>query len=708
MTAERVILHVGLDLPGDARFDYLSPLEVQIPQPPIGQRVLVPWSKGYAVGIVLAVDQHTEVPAAKLRCAECWLSDAPPATQSWLEFAEFAARYYQRGEGEAILQTMPAALRDANRYRQTEEGWQSAPLKTARRRLQKLTEASAKGSPSTNDPGQKFELNPEQQSAVVAIDTAHQPVLIHGITGSGKTEVYLEAVASAVAKGRQALVLVPEINLTPQLLSRFERRFPSKIIVSMHSGLADGERTLAWLAAAEGIADIVIGTRMAVFSALPRIGLIVVDEEHDPSYKQQDGMRYSARDLAIWRARQNNVPAVLGSATPSLESWANARQGRYQLTRLRERAHAGARLPEIVLVDSNKEKSAEGFVPSVTLALRDNLEQGLQSLVFLNRRGYAPVLTCAACAWVSGCTRCTANLVMHRGTAGKSARLRCHHCGWDSALPRQCPTCGNVDLAPLGRGTQRIEETLAGLLPGARIARIDADSTRRKGSAEKLFAQVHGSEIDVLVGTQMVAKGHDFEHVSLVVVLGADAALYSHDFRASERLFAQLMQVAGRAGRATTPGRVLLPTRYPDHPLYAALAKHDYASYAGILLEERKEASLPPFSHQAMLRAEARTLDAALAFLADAARVARELESELGDTGQPAFAARVNVFDPVPMGLTRLANVERAQLLVECLSRARLQAFLKAWLEAMGGRSSGRKATAGGVKWQLEVDPLEI
>jgi primosomal protein N' (replication factor Y) len=706
MMAARTILHVGLDLPGDARFDYLPPQDAALPECVIGQRVLVPWSRGSAVGVVLSQDSSTEVPEEKLRHIQSWLTDAPALTTDWLEFAHFAARYYQRGEGEAILQTLPAALRDAHRYRETEQGWESAPLKTARKRLQKRLDARAQTSAQASS-SSHFELNEHQLAAIETIHRANTPVLLHGITGSGKTEVYLEAVAKAVESGRQALVLVPEINLTPQLLGRFERRFPQKLIYSLHSGLTDGERTLAWYAAATGDADILIGTRMSVFAALPRLGLIVVDEEHDASYKQQEGLRYSARDLAIWRGSKLGIPIVLGSATPSLESWSNAQLGRYQLAQLPQRAHAGARLPEIVLIDSSKEKSIEGFVPSVTQALRENLERGQQSLVFLNRRGYAPVLTCAACAWVSGCERCTANLVMHRAQGARNARLRCHHCGWDTALPRHCPTCGNADLAPLGRGTQRIEETLSGLLPGARIARIDADSTSRKGSAEKLFAQVHDSEIDVLVGTQMVAKGHDFEHVTLVVVLGADAALYSHDFRASERLFAQLMQVAGRAGRAKVPGRVLLPTRYPAHPLYAALARHDYPMYAGALLEERRESSLPPFSYQAMLRAEARTLDVALSFLTEAAQLARDHVAE--DRHHDAEGAPVvHVFDPVPMSLTRLANIERAQLLVECKSRTRLQSFLKAWLESLGGRSSGRKAATGGVKWQLEVDPLDI
>ena len=424
-----------------------------------------------------------------------------------------------------------------------------------------------------------------------------------------------------------------------------------------------------------------------MFAPLPRLGLIIVDEEHDPSYKQQEGLRYSARDLAVWRAHQLRLPVLLGSATPSLESWWNAEQGRYRCITMAERARAGAVLPTMRLIDTSVDQARDGLSQAVRQALEQTHARGEQSLVFMNRRGYAPVLACAACGWVAGCKRCTAHAVFHKA----DGRLHCHHCGWETRVPVACPTCGNLDLAPLGRGTQRIEENLAAALPGARIARIDADSTRRKGSASALFEQMHAGAIDVLVGTQMVAKGHDFERVSLVVVLGADAALFSADFRAPERLFQQLMQVAGRAGRAATPGRVLIQTRYPTHPMFAALVAHDYAHYAHQLIEERRDAGLPPFTHQAILRAEAKKLETALAFLQDA----RGLVAAEG----------VRAYDPVPMTLTRLANIERAQLLVESASRAVLQAFLPRWTAALGVRGAVR---ARGVRWHLEVDPLDI
>ena len=544
------------------------------------------------------------------------------------------------------------------------------------------------------------ELTDEQSQAVQAIAAAQgfAPFLLHGVTGSGKTEVYLSAL-EALFQARpsaQALVLVPEINLTPQFEAAFRARFASlpgdESIVTLHSAMADGERARSWLAAHAGRARIVLGTRLAVLASLPELALIVVDEEHEPAYKQQEGLRYSARDLAIWRAKQRGIAVVLGSATPSLESWWQAEQGRYRRLALTRRAVADAALPTVKLIDLEEERrrgrgSVDGISGPLAAALKARLERGEQSLVFLNRRGYAPVLACDACGWLAGCPRCTAYVVLH-----KSERtLRCHHCGWESRVPRACPECGNVDIAPLGRGTQRVEETLAALVPGARVLRIDADSTRRKGSAQALFSDVHAGEVDILVGTQMIAKGHDFRRVSLVGVLNADAALFSHDFRAGERLFAQLMQVSGRAGRAGLPGEVLVQTRYPRHALYHALARHDYVGFANATLAERREAQLPPFVYQALLRAEARTLEAALAFLGQAAAV----------LGQIPAAERVTVYDAVPMTIVKVANVHRAQLLVESGSRASLLATLRAWQPAL-------RTFKGVMRWSVEVDPLDI
>ena len=543
-------------------------------------------------------------------------------------------------------------------------------------------------------------LTDEQAQAVQAIAKSRgfSPFLLHGVTGSGKTEVYLRAIEALfdAEPAAQALVLVPEINLTPQFEAAFRARFAGRSgdesIVTLHSAMADGERVRSWLAAHTGRARIVLGTRLAVLASMPALALIVVDEEHEPAYKQQEGLRYSARDLAIWRAKQRGIPVVLGSATPSLESWWHAQQGRYRQLSLARRAVAAAALPTVKMIDLEEERrrgrgSVDGISGPLAAALKARLERGEQSLVFLNRRGYAPVLACDACGWVAGCPRCSAYVVLHKGEHA----LRCHHCGWEARVPRACPDCGNVDIAPLGRGTQRVEETLAALVPGARVLRIDADSTRRKGSAQTLFSNVHAGEVDILVGTQMIAKGHDFQRVSLVAVLNADAALFSHDFRAGERLFAQLMQVSGRAGRAGLPGEVLVQTRYPRHALYHALARHDYVGFANATLGERRDAHLPPFVYQALLRAEGRTLEAALSFLGQAS-------AALADV--PA-AERVTVYDAVPMTIVKVANVHRAQLLLESASRASLLATLRAWQPLL-------RALKGVIRWSVEVDPLDI
>nr|WP_174988096.1 primosomal protein N' [Pandoraea pneumonica] len=523
------------------------------------------------------------------------------------------------------------------------------------------------------------------------------PFLLYGVTGSGKTEVYLRAVAEALREREaQVLVLVPEINLTPQLEGVFRSRFPNETLVTLHSGLAEGERARHWLAAHRGEARIVLGTRLAVMASLPHLRLIVVDEEHDPSYKQQEGLRYSARDLAIWRANRLRIPVVLGSATPSLDSWRRAEQGRYVRLSMPERATPDAVLPRVSLIDMDIERKRqrtvhEGLSQTLLAAIKARFEAGEQSLLFLNRRGYAPVLNCDACGWVSDCRRCSAHMVLHK----PERRLRCHHCGAESRIPHACPDCGNQDLAPLGRGTQRIEEALAEHFPDARLARIDADSTRRKGSAQALFAQVHAGEVDVLIGTQMVAKGHDFRNVTLVGVVNADSALFSHDFRAAERLFAQLMQVAGRAGRAARaegPGDVLIQTRYASHPLFGSLMRHDYAGFAAQQLEERRVALLPPYTHQALLRAEARKLDDAMAFLKQAREIA---------AGPDLNDPRISLWDPVPMTMVRIAGTDRAQLVVESPHRGALQRFLAGWM-------AGLRALKAPVRWHLEVDPLEI
>jgi primosomal protein N' (replication factor Y) len=469
-------------------------------------------------------------------------------------------------------------------------------------------------------------------------------------------------------------------------MQEFGERFPEVPLVSLHSGLADGERTRHWLQAQSGTAAIVLGTRLAAFVPLPKLGLIVVDEEQDASFKQQDGLRYSARDVAVFRARQAGVPIVLGSATPALETSARALSGRYRLLRLEQRAVPQAQLPLVHTVDMRKHKLEDGLAPPVVQALQACLARGEQSLVFLNRRGYAPVLMCPACDWVSGCERCSTRMVLHLA----DRQLRCHHCGASAPIPRHCPNCGNADIHPFGRGTQRLETTLSARFPEARVLRIDRDSTRNKGSFARMLADIHGGRADILVGTQILAKGHDFPNLTLVAVLNADAALYSADYRAPERLFAQLVQVAGRAGRAGLPGEVLIQTQYPRHPLYLALAQHDYPGFARTLLAEREQAGFPPYVFEAVLRAEAAELKTALAFLREATALAG-----------PAPAGIV-LYDAVPMSVARLAERERAQLLVQSTSRKALQAYLAAWSAKLYA------APQRAVRWHLDVDPTEF
>ena len=752
-----VFVRVALDHPLPTLFDY----RCDAAEPPLpGTLVSVPFGRRQVVGLVCEVTAHSDVRVDKLRALDSLCDACPPLSAEWLALAAFAADYYQRGLGEVALPALPQALRDPSRwarllapeelYRLLPAGRAALPdalparasalrklaqaliaaeagaLRVADARAihpkavatldawqtegwvdREVTEAAAlaRVAPPPGGAAQQAALpalptlTGEQAAAVEAIRGANgfAPFLLHGVTGSGKTEVYLRALAAILAArpDAQALVLVPEINLTPQFEAAFRARFAAlegTSIVTLHSGLAEGERARNWFAAHTGRARIVLGTRLAVLASLPKLAIIVVDEEHDPAYKQQEGLRYSARDLAIWRAKQLDLPVVLGSATPSLESWWQADQGRYTRLTLSRRAVAEAVLPTVKLIDLEEERrrgraSVEGLSGPLVAALKTRLERGEQSLVFLNRRGYAPQLACDACGWVAGCPRCSAYVVLHK----PERALRCHHCGWEARIPRSCPDCGNVDIAPLGRGTQRVEETLASAVPGARVLRIDADSTRRKGSAQALFSDVHAGEVDILVGTQMIAKGHDFQRVSLVGVLNADTALFSHDFRASERLFAQLMQVSGRAGRAGLPGEVLVQTRYPRHALYHALGRHDYVGFANSTLAERRDAHLPPFVYQALLRAEGRTLEAALVFLQQAAAALAEMPS----------AERVTVYDAVPLTIVKVMHVHRAQLLIESASRGALQATLRAWQPVL-------RKLKGVLRWNLEVDPLDI
>jgi primosomal protein N' (replication factor Y) len=665
LSSEPGVLKVALDVPRPALFDYL---DAEPPAARPGDRVVVPFGKRQRVGVVIERAAASAVDASRLKRIARVLIGAPRLPADWLEFMRFLASYYQRPLGETVVGALPPRLRSVR------------PLPKRRGEDQMAAAVPAFFSP--------HQPNAAQAQAIEQIAAAlgtFRVFLLHGVTGSGKTEVYLRLIARVREAGGQALVLVPEIGLTPQLEARFRAAFPGERIAVLHSALADAPRTHAWLDAATGAAGIVLGTRLAVLAPLPRLALVVVDEEHDPSFKQQEGLRYSGRDAAVFRARLAGCPAVLGTATPSLEAWQNARAGRYERLELPDRAVPGARLPEVRTVDLRAHRPEHGFAAPLVEAMRARLARAEQSLVFINRRGYAPVLACEACGWAAGCTRCSARLVLHAA----DARLRCHHCGLEAAIPRACPVCGNPDLRAHGRGTQRVEEALAALFPGARLARIDRDSVRRRGAMQAALAAAMRGEADILIGTQLLAKGHDFPALTLVGVLGADHALLSSDYRAAERLYATLAQVAGRAGRRESPGEVLIQTRYPQHPLFAALAHHDYGAFADAQLAEREAAGFPPCVHEAALRAEARKLDAALGFLR-------------GIAASIAPPPEVRVYDPVPHLLARRAGYERAQLLAQSRSRAALQRLLARWSERLFA-SPPRE-----VRWHLDVDPIEF
>ncbi|WP_028535854.1 primosomal protein N' [Paludibacterium yongneupense] len=725
--AEQRQVRIAVDVPLFGTFSYLTDLTLVD-----GQRVQVPFGPRKLCGIVANLIPGEGVDPSRLKPVLAVFDELPALPAEFLELIRFCASYYHYPFGQTLFTALPTAMRDAAPVRvRDERDWrlsaagcrEAGPAARQKARLA-LWQALLAGAQSTSmlrsitpqagkwlsewsDLGwverveaggmecavsDRPELTGEQQAALNAIlgaGAGFAPWVLHGVTGSGKTEVYLRLIERELLAGRQALVLVPEINLTPQLLERFASRFPATRLAVLHSHLSDGERLNAWLDAWLGRAGIVIGTRLSVFVPLPRVGLIVVDEEHDGSFKQQDGLRYHARDLAIWRARRAGVPIVLGSATPSLETMSNVDAGRYRRIVLTQRAHAEARLPQVRLVDIRRMKRIEGLAEPALEALSGAVAQRQLSLVYINRRGFAPVVACGECGWTSGCSRCSAKLVVHL----RERILRCHHCGWEEAVPKVCPTCGNVDIRPLGEGTQRLEAGLTRMIPGARVLRIDRDTTQHKQAWDEIYRKVQAGEVDILVGTQMLAKGHDFGAMSLVVVVNADGGLYSADYRASERLFAQLLQVAGRAGRAGTPGRVLVQTQWPDHPLYQALLTHDFDGYAAQLLRERREAGFPPACHQAMLRADARTLEEAEAFLKSVRACA------------DAFAGEVRISGPAPALMVRLANRERAQLVFEVGQRPALHHFLnqlQSCVEELARRHGH------GLRWSLDVDPQEM
>lgn len=734
-----VILKVALDVPLDRLFDYLSGgLIVQV-----GQRVLVPFGRRSQIGIVMALTDTSEFAIEKLKPVSQVFADEQPLDHEILSLIKFSADYYQYPFGQALLSSLPARLRQIapavsrKQYvyqlttlglsvgleaipkrqpllRRVFEALKTGELLTeseldtissgARKAAKQLVQLEWVSSQQVHATPRVAELpapvapelNEDQALAVDSIVQVAQDFsawLLHGITGSGKTEVYMRLMQHVLQQGdAQVLVLVPEINLTPQLEARFRSRLSSFALVTLHSNLSEGERLQHWQLAQSGQAKIIIGTRLSVFTPLPNLKLIIIDEEHDSSFKQQDSMRYHARDVALVRAKRLNIPVVLGSATPALESWHNAtasstKANKYNLLSLNQRAVTAAQLPQVDCIDSSKVHLQQGLTPQLINALRLRLARKEQSLLFINRRGYSPVLLCSACHWIAPCMRCSSKLVVHLG----QRKLRCHHCGHEQKIPSQCPSCGNADLHPTGQGTQRLEQTLIQLFPSARIARVDRDSTSTKNSLVKILQQVHAQEIDILVGTQMLAKGHDFPNLTLVGVIDTDSALHSPDFRASERLFAQLMQVAGRAGRADKAGQVIIQTQFPEHELFNALRSHDYVTYANALLQEREQVQFPPFVFTALLRAEANDYKLAQQFLQHAFTIARGLSQD------------VLVYDPVRPQMERLKGMERGHVLMQATQRLALQKLLRNLVAQLRGTSIAAK-----VRWSVDVNPLEF
>ena len=698
------------------------------PLPP-GTRVLVPFRNKTVVGIVWETDIAPDMDTARILSVQTAFVEENPLPQSWRDLLAFTSRYYHYPTGQAVFAALPQGLKETRAvempqpplfYALNEAGraqtppparfnkkaalWDAllsggmtmAALKQVNVQAAKLIEDWAEqGWIETTEAAKpvlrssEFQLNADQQQASDEIQTtfgSFQPFLLYGITGSGKTEVYFDAMAKVLAQGRQVLFLLPEINLTPQLLKRVENRFADVPTAVLHSQMAAGKRTQDYLRAMLGQAKLVIGTRLAVFTPMDDVGLIVVDEEHDGSFKQDNELRYHARDLAVWRAKQSGCPVVLGSATPSLESWHKAQSGAYRLLQLTERAHTAAQLPQVEILNVGRLKLDNGFSPQALQLLKQNFEAGGMSLVYLNRRGFAPALFCGDCGHTFGCPNCSAKMVLHQ----RARQLRCHHCDHREPIPYKCPDCGNQDLTAVGHGTQRVEETLRAFLPKATIVRVDRDSTAHKNDWADLYRRIADNEIDILVGTQMLAKGHDFARLNLVIVLNADGSLYSADFRAPERLFAELMQVSGRAGRADKPGKVLIQTQLPEHPVFAAVKAQDYAVFAENELNERQMFAMPPFGFQTAVRADAPRVADAMEFL-NAAK----------ETLAPLLPESVSQFGAAPMLMVRLAERERAQIFLESTSRQDLHRAVSLWVQVLQQNRDGK------IRWSVDVDVQE-
>ena len=730
------VLRVAVPTPLRRSFDYLPPKDIELSALKPGVRLRLPFGRSEVVGILLEVTQQAQVAAVRLKRAIQPLDAEPILSPDLLWLLQWASQYYQHPIGEVFQQALPVLLRQGRparskgleHWRLTATGqtldandvsraprqaellallkphpngisaselnrqqtqWRPVMARLLEKTWVEKTERPA-SPPPTQPAGVIPELNNDQQQAVsriLATEGNYHAFLLDGVTGSGKTEVYLRVIESLLADNQQVLVLVPEIGLTPQLVSRFRRRFHATPIVVLHSGLNDQERLQAWLSAAKGEAGVIIGTRSALLTPLARPGMIIVDEEHDLSFKQQEGFRYSARDLAVVRARHLNIPVILGSATPALESLYNCDRERFTRLHLPERAGT-ASVPEFSLLDVRGQKLDNGLSAQLLTHIQSHLDSDGQVLLFINRRGFAPVLMCHDCGWHARCNRCDAHMTVHQ----HAHRLRCHHCGSERPLPVNCPDCAGTEMLQVGYGTERVEQVLQAHFPTTAILRIDRDTTRRKGAMQAMLEQVKQGKSQILVGTQMLAKGHHFPNLTLVGLLDADYGLFSADFRAAERLGQLVLQVAGRAGRAERRGEVLIQTHHPESPLLQNLLSHDYGRFAQALLAERQAANLPPFSHLALLRAEAVDSQAPLRFLEEARIQADTLN-----------CAGVELYGPFPAPMERRAGRSRAQLLLQSNSRSILQQLLTSWLQRLETLKSGRK-----VRWSIDVDPLEM
>ena len=705
-----IVVQVVVDKPLAQGFDYLWDSERLECPPEVGHLVQVPFGRSSLVGVIIKVSTHSDFEIDKLKLVS-QLAPLPAVDPAALRLINFASQYYIHALGETIIPTIPKMWKKP-------ESWEKIPKKLI------AAEQKKKKNPQqekTEGLIHESALNEEQKQALEKLCNSEKKkefrvTLLQGQTGSGKTAVFLNWLTKALYdKSAQALILVPEINLTPQLERRVRAYFPEKKMVVLHSGVTEKERGIAWHEAMTGKAQIILGTRLAVLTPLPNLCAIVVDEEHDPSYKQQDGIRYSARDLAIWRAHDVNIPILLSSATPSLETWMAAKAGRYGHIRLDQRAH-GAQLPRVHLIntrdprnqyspgDIGKPQGKSVVTKTLANAISKNLEAKKQSLILINRRGYAPVLSCGACTWLSKCQQCSSYMVLHKaGALAKKSVLSCHHCGLVKSIPSHCPDCGNADLKTLGQGTQKIEDSIGDMWDGARVLRVDTDSSRSSKGAEELFQEIHQGNVDIVVGTQMIAKGHDYQNIGLVGVLDADGRLFSQDFRAAERLFAQLVQVAGRAGRADKEGQasgdIYIETQYPESAVFQYLLRHDVDGFLSHTANERQEARLPPFSYQALVHAEAKSLDKAIQFLG-------ALKGYLKAQGH--ISPSLRVYDAVPKAVMRVAGTERAQLLIESDSRKQLQEVLEAIDRELRENSQGRVSKTSRVRWLIERDPIAI